>query len=84
MKWIDIKMQYQDQFILLEEIVEEKVAVDKYRVLSGKVIKISNDFNEIRKLYRERKEQGKSVLYALPGTPEDFIIEEVPFMGILS
>jgi hypothetical protein len=83
MKWIDIKRQHPDQFILLEEIVEEKVAVDKYRVLSGKVLKLSNDFNEIRQLYREYKEQGKNVLYALPSTPEDFIIEEVPFMGIL-
>ena len=24
-----------------------------------------------------------SVIYALPGTPEDFIVEDVPFMGLL-
>jgi hypothetical protein len=83
MKWIDIKRQHPDEFILLEEIVEEKIAVDKYRVLSGKVLKSSNDFKVISKLYREYKEQGKNVLYALPSTPDDFIIEEVPFMGIL-
>jgi hypothetical protein len=35
------------------------------------------------KLYQELKKSGKNVIYALPSTPEDFLIEDVPMMGIM-
>ncbi len=35
------------------------------------------------KAYREYKQKGLNVLYILPITPEEFIVKNVPFKGIL-
>jgi len=83
MRWNEIKRQYPTDFILLDDIEEEKVDDNKYRVLGGTVVEISKDIKQIMRLYNELKQQGRNVLYTLPSTPDDFIIEDVPFMGIL-
>ncbi len=82
MKWSDIKKQYPDSFILLGNLVEERVSDNKSRLLEGTVIQTSRDPKEIRLLYQQYKQKGLDVLYTLPSSPEDFIIENVPFMGI--
>ncbi len=83
MRWNEIKRRYPTDFILLDDIEEEKVDDNKYRVLGGTVVEISKDIKQIMRLYNELKQQGRNVLYTLPSTPDDFIIEDVPFMGIL-
>ncbi len=83
MKWIEIREQYPDKFILLGDIVEEKITDTKFRVLEGRIIKVSDDPKEIRKAYQDHKRKGVNVIYALPGTPNDFIVENVFFAGIL-
>ena len=83
MKWNEIKQLHPDKFILIHVEKEEKISENEYRILSGDVIETSTDIKQIMKAYQEEKEKGKNVLYSLPSTPEDFIVENVPFMGIL-
>ena len=82
MKWSEIKKQHPDSFILLKSIIEEKISENKSRLLEGTIVEISQDPKTIRSLYQEYKLKGIDVLYTLPSTPENFIIEDVPFMGI--
>jgi len=84
MKWSEIQRQYPDKFILLGDISEEKISETKSRITEGKILKISDDGKEIRKAYQEYRKKGMNVIYSLPGTPHDFIIENVLFMGILT
>ena len=83
MKWIEIRKQYPDKFILLGDIVEEKITDTKFRILGGRIIDVSDDPKEIRRAYQDYKKKGVNVIYSLPGTPQDFIVENVFFAGIL-
>ncbi len=82
MKWSEIKKKHPNSFILLGNIVEEQISENKSRLIEGSIIKTSNDPKVIRMLYQEYKNKGVDVLYTLPSTPEELIIENVPFMGI--
>lgn len=84
MKWSEIRKTYPDAFILLSDLVEEKIAANTYRVLEGTVVKVSQDAKEIRAAYQDCQRRGQQALYALPSTPEEFIVENVPFMGRLA
>ena len=44
MKWSEIRRQYPDKFILLGDLVEEKISKTKVKVVEGKVLKVSDDF----------------------------------------
>jgi aryl carrier-like protein len=83
MKWKEIKENHPNQFILLEDVEEEHISEGHYRILGGNIVKTGDDLMEIMKLYQEFKKSGKNVIYALPSTPEDFLIEDVPMMGIM-
>lgn len=83
MKWTDIKKKYPDKFILLTDMEEVKISETESRILGGNVVEASDDLKSIMVKYQQYKELGKNVIYSLPTTPEDFVIENVPFMGIL-
>ena len=83
MKWSKIRQQYPDKFILIGNLVEESISNTKSKILEGKVLEVSDDGKEIRRKYREYKQRGFNVLYALPSTSQEFIVENVPFKGIL-
>ena len=82
MKWSKIRQLYPDKFILLGDLVEERISETKYQIISGSILKVSDDNKEIRKAYKEYKRKGTNVLYSLPSTPKEFIVENVPFKGI--
>ena len=83
MKWPDIRTQYPDKFILLGDLVEEKISETHRRIVEGTVLQVSDDAKEIRKAYQNYQKQGKEVIYSLPSTPQEFVVEDVPFMGLL-
>jgi len=83
MKWTEIRQKYPDKFILIGDVVEEKISETKYRILEGNILRVSDDGMEIRKAYQQHKKKGVNVLFSLPNTPMDFIIEDVPVKGIL-
>ena len=83
MQWAEIRRQYPNTFILLGDLVEEKMSETTCRIVSGVVLKVSDNAKEIREAYQRYTQEGMSVIYALPSTPEDFIVEDVPFMGLL-
>jgi len=83
MKWSEIQKQYPDKFILLGDISEEKISETKSRVIEGKILKITDNAKEIRGDYQDCRKKGMNVVYSIPGTSDDFIIENVVFMGIL-
>ena len=84
MKWSEIRKQYPDKFILIGDLVEEKVSETQSKIIEGNILKISDDGKEIRQAYQQYKQKGMNVLYSLPTTPEEFIVENVPFKGILT
>ncbi len=83
MKWSSIKRQYPEKFILIGDIIEEKISEHKSKILEGNVLEISDNGKDIMKAYQNYKKKGFEVLYSLPSTPEEFIIKNVPFKGIL-
>ena len=83
MKWSEIRSQYPNKFILLGDIVEEKISETKYRIMEGNILEVSDDAKEIRRLYQDYKNKGVNVIYSLPSTPQDFIVENVLFVGLL-
>lgn len=83
MKWSDIRQQYPGKFILLGDLVEEKISDTKSRIVAANILKVSDDDKEIREAYKEYKRKGMNVLYSLPSTPQEFIVENVPFKGII-
>jgi hypothetical protein len=83
MKWTEIRQKYPNKFILIGDVVEEKISETKYRILEGNILRVSEDGKEIRKAYQQHKKKGMNVLFSLPTTPMDFIIEDVPVKGIL-
>ena len=83
MKWMEIRKQYPGKFILIGDIVEEKISQTQSKILEGRVLKVSDDGKKIRQAYQHYRKKGKEVLFSLPTTPEEFIVENVPFKGIL-
>jgi len=83
MRWIDIRKQFPNRFVLLENVIEEKLSEKESRIISGDVLETSDDVKAIMKAYREQSAMGKKVIYSLPNTPDDFIVEDVAFMGIM-
>jgi hypothetical protein len=51
--------------------------------LEGRILRVSDNAKEIREAYQQYKNKGKEVLFSLPITPEEFIIENAPFKGII-
>ena len=49
------------------------------KILEGTVLKISDNGKEIRQVYQEYKHKGREVLYSLTSTPEEFIVENIPY-----
>ena len=84
MKWSEIRKQYPDKFILIGDIVEENISETQSKIIGGQILKISDNGKEIRQAYQNFKQKGMNVLYSLPTTPEEFIVENVPFKGILT
>lgn len=83
MKWSAIKRQYPNKFILIGDIIEEKISDNKSKILEGKVLEIRDNGKDIMKAYQDYKKKGFEVLYSIPSTTEEFIIKNVPFKGIL-
>jgi len=53
MQWSEIRKQYSGKFVLLGEIVEEKMSETQSKILEGTVLKISDNGKEIRQVYQE-------------------------------
>lgn len=83
MKWPEIKRRYPDKFILIGDIIEEKISENKSKVLEGEVLEVSDNGKDIMNAYQHYKKKGFEVLFSLPSTPEVFIIRNVPFKGML-
>lgn len=81
MQWSEIRKQYPDVFILLSDLVEEKISATCARIVAGTVVQVSQDAKAIRAAYQDYQRRGQRVIYALPTTPEEFIVEDVPLMG---
>ncbi len=77
MKWSDIRQQHPEKFILLGDLVEEKISNTKSKIVAGSILKVSGNDKEIRKAYKEYKRKAVNVLYSLPSTPQEFIVENV-------
>jgi hypothetical protein len=43
MKWREIRQRYPNKFILIGDVVEEKISENKYRILEGTIIEVSDD-----------------------------------------
>ena len=77
MKWQEIRGKYPDKFILIGELVEEKLSDSHSRALAGRVLQVTDNAKDIQQAYRKCQQQGMEVLYALPSTPQDFIVENI-------
>jgi hypothetical protein len=75
MKWTDIHKQYPNRFVLLGNIVEEKISEFKSKVVSGTVIEVFENGSDIRSAYRAHKKRGEDVLYSLPTTTAELFVE---------
>ena len=84
MKWSEIRKQYPDKFILIGDIVEERISENQSKVIEAKILEVADDGKEIMQAYRLYKQKGLEVLYTLPTTPEEFIVKNVPFKGIFT
>lgn len=84
MKWADIKKQYPNQFILIGDIIEEHISASQSKIIEANVLEIRDNGKDIMQAYRDYKQKGFEVLYALPTTPEEFIVKDVPFKGRLA
>ena len=78
MEWMEIKKKYPDQFVLMGNLIEIKLSESKSQIVGGKVLQVSRDAKEIRNAYQKFKHQGENVLYSLPSTPMEFIVEDIP------
>ncbi|OQY09219.1 MAG: hypothetical protein B6I30_10130 [Desulfobacteraceae bacterium 4572_187] len=79
-----MRKKYPDKFILIGDLVEEKISETQSKIIEGEILKVSDDGKEIREAYQQYKQKGIEVLYSLPTTSEEFIVENVPFKGILT
>lgn len=84
MKWSEMRKKYPDKFILIGDLVEEKISETQSKIIEGKILKVSDDGKEIREAYQQYKQKGIEVLYSLPTTSEELIVENAPFKGILT
>ena len=84
MKWSEMRKKYPDKFILICDLVEERISETQSKIMEGKILKVSHDGKEIREAYQQFKQKGIEVLYSLPTTSEEFIVENAPFKGILT
>lgn len=84
MKWSEMRKKYPDKFILIGDLVEKEISETQSKIIEGKILKVSDDGKEIREAYQQYKQKGIEVLYSLPTTSEEFIVENVPFKGILT
>ena len=82
MKWQQMREQYPNQFILIGNVLEEQISDTMFRIIGGELIEVSKDPKKIQRLYQEHKNSGKNVLYALPTTPNEFIVENIPIYGV--
>jgi len=64
MQWSEIRKQYPSKFLLLGEIVEEKMSETQSKILEGTVLKISDNGKEIRQVYQEYKHKGREVIFS--------------------
>ena len=62
MKWLEIRKKYPDKFILIGDIVEEKISDTQSKILEGKILKVSDDGREIREAYQQHKKKGKAAV----------------------
>ncbi len=83
MKWSEIRRQHPSKFILIGDVEEERLTQHSFRVAGGSVLLVSDDPKEIFRAYRQHKERGENVLYSLPLTPEDFVVEEEAVLGVM-
>ncbi len=83
MKWSTIRQKHPNKFILLGDLIEEPISTTQSQIVEGKILAVSDSGKEIRQKYRKYKNEGINVLYALPTTPPEFIVENVPLKGIL-
>ena len=83
MKWIEIRHQYPNKFILIGDVEEERITDDSFRVIGGNVLMATDEPRQLFNAYKEHKKRGENVIYCLPVTPDEFIVEEMPFLGIL-
>ncbi len=84
MKWTEIKREHPDKFILIGDIVEERISEGQSEIIEAKVLEISDNGKEIMRAYRQYKRKGLDVLFSLPATSERFIVRNVPFKGVLT
>ncbi len=84
MKWSEMRKKYPDKFILIGDLVEEKISQTQSKIIEGEILKVSDDGKEIREAYQQYKQKGIEVLYSLPASSAEFIVENVPFKGILT
>ena len=61
MKWSEIRKKHPDKFILIGDIIEEKISETKSRILEGKILEVSENGKEIRQAYQTYKKQGLNV-----------------------
>ena len=83
MNWLKIKQLYPNKFLLLGNLVEKPISANKFKILEAEVLMVSDNAKEIQKAYQDYNHQGKDVLYSLPNTPEEFIVENEVFKGII-
>jgi hypothetical protein len=69
------------KFVLLGDIVEEKISENCSKILDAEVLEIRDSGKDIMQAYRQYKQRGLDVLYAFPTTPEEFIVRNT---GILT
>lgn len=81
MKWQEIRRLHPNKFILIGDIVEETISETRSKILEGTILKTSEDGREIRRTYQQFKHRGLEVLYSLPTTSEEFIVENIPYKG---
>ncbi len=84
MKWSEIRKLHPDKFILIGDIVEEKISNAGSKILEASILEISDSGAEIMRAYRAYKKKGFKVLFTLPTTPGEFIVKNVPLKGVLT
>ncbi|MGZ8248549.1 MAG: hypothetical protein ACXWUF_10985 [Methylomagnum sp.] len=83
MQWQDIKTKYPTQFILLGNLIEKRLSESKSQIIAGDILQVSDDPRVIREAYRLRKSAGQNVLFTIPSTPAELIVENIPMKGML-
>ena len=53
MKWTEMRQKHPNKFILIGDVVEEKISETKFRILVGNILKVSEDGKGIREAYQQ-------------------------------